>query len=158
MSRVALGFTRRYGGTGLGLSGAALLGGSGGQTGAQVLDGFVHLREAVYFGADPLVRLPALSGRGRNLKVHSEMKRHSGQGIDGGIAFILALFVGIVMPYLTASEVVGLYERRGQAKPVSGANGQWYILAAIILLAPLVWFIKTKRGAQLLLLTDVGDQ
>jgi hypothetical protein len=77
-------------------------------------------------------------------KVHSEMKRHSGQGIDGGIALILALFVGIVMPFLTASEVGGLYERRGQAKPVSGATGLWYIPGAIIVIGPLVWFIKTN--------------
>jgi hypothetical protein len=77
-------------------------------------------------------------------KVHSEMKRHSGQGIDGGIALILALFVGIVMPFITASEVGGLYERRGQTKPVSGTTGLWYIPGAIIVIGPLVWFIKTN--------------
>lgn len=77
-------------------------------------------------------------------KAHSEMKRHSGQGIDGGIALILALFVGIVMPYITSSEVGGLYERRGQAKPVSGTTGLWYFPGAFILVGPLVWFIKTN--------------
>ena len=77
-------------------------------------------------------------------KVHSEMKRHSGQGIDGGIALILAFFVGFVMPYITASEVGGLYERRGQAKPVSAITGLWYFPGAFILVGPLVWFIKTN--------------
>ena len=77
-------------------------------------------------------------------KVHSEMKRHSGQGIDGGVALLLALFVGIVMPYITSSEVGGLYARRGQAKPVSGATGLWYFPGMIILVGPLVWFIKTN--------------
>lgn len=77
-------------------------------------------------------------------KVHSEMKRHSGQGIDGGIALILAIFIGIVMPYITASEVGGLYERRGHAKPVSGATGLWYFPGTFILVGPLVWFIKTN--------------
>lgn len=77
-------------------------------------------------------------------KVHSEMKRHSGQGIDGGIALILALFVGIVMPYITSSEVGGLHERRGHAKPVSGATGLWYFPGVFILVGPLVWFIKTN--------------
>ena len=77
-------------------------------------------------------------------QVHSEMKRHSGQGIGGGIALVLAFFLGIVMPFLTASEVGGLYERRGQAKPVSGATGLWYFPGAILLVGPLVWFIKTN--------------
>ncbi|HET7428118.1 MAG TPA: DUF4234 domain-containing protein, partial [Gaiellales bacterium] len=37
--------------------------------------------------------------------VHDEMKRHSNEGIGGGIALLLALVIGIVMPYLTSSEV-----------------------------------------------------
>ena len=35
-------------------------------------------------------------------KTHDEMKQHSGTGIGGAIALILAIFVGIVMPFLTA--------------------------------------------------------
>ena len=77
-------------------------------------------------------------------KVHSEMKRHSGQGIDGAIALVLALFIGIVMPYITSSEVGGLYERRGQPKPVSGVTGLWYFPGIFILVGPLVWFVKTN--------------
>jgi hypothetical protein len=76
--------------------------------------------------------------------VHSEMKRHSGQGIGGGVALILGFFVGIVMPFITSSEVGGLYARRGQAKPVSGATGLWYFPGWFILVGPLVWFIKTN--------------
>src|SRR3954466_12796192 len=38
-------------------------------------------------------------------KTHDEMKQHSGQGLGGGVALILAIFVGIVMPFITASEV-----------------------------------------------------
>jgi hypothetical protein len=75
---------------------------------------------------------------------HEEMKRHSGQGLGGGIALVLALFVGIVMPYLTSSEVGALYERRGQAKPVSGATGLWYFPGMLLLVGPIVWFVKTN--------------
>ena len=78
------------------------------------------------------------------VKVHGEMKRHTGSGLGGGVAFILAFFVGIVMPYLTAAEVGGLYERRGQPKPVSGVTGLWYFPGSLILVGPLVWFIKTN--------------
>lgn len=77
-------------------------------------------------------------------QTHSEMKRHSGQGIGGGVALLLSIFVGIVMPYITASEVGGLYERRGQRKPVSGATGLWYFPGWFLLVGPLVWFVKTN--------------
>ncbi|MGH1561421.1 DUF4234 domain-containing protein [Mumia sp. DW29H23] len=77
-------------------------------------------------------------------KTHAEMKRHSGTGLGGGIALLLAFFVSIVMPYITSSEVGGLYERRGQAKPVSGATGLWYFPGMFILVGPFVWFIKTN--------------
>ena len=75
---------------------------------------------------------------------HNEMKRHSGQGIGGGLALLLAILVGIVMPYLNSSEVGGLYERAGMRKPVSGATGLWYFPGMFILVGPLVWFIKTN--------------
>ena len=77
-------------------------------------------------------------------KTHDEMKRHSGQGMGGGLALVLSLFVGFVMPYITSSEVGGLYERAGQRRPVSGATGLWYLPGMFILVGPLVWFIKTN--------------
>jgi hypothetical protein len=77
-------------------------------------------------------------------KTHEEMKAHSGQGIGGPVALILAFFVGFVMPYITASEVGGLYTRRGQAAPVSVKTGLWYFPGMLILVGPIVWFIKTN--------------
>ncbi len=66
---------------------------------------------------------------------HDEMKRHTGQGLGGGLALVLALFAGVVSPFLVSSEVGELYARRGQARPVSGATGLWY-LPGILLLVP----------------------
>ncbi|MBZ5734456.1 DUF4234 domain-containing protein [Nocardioides sp. TRM66260-LWL] len=78
-------------------------------------------------------------------QVHDEMKRHTGQGVGGGIALILAFFVGIVMPYLTSSEVGGLYERAGREKRVSGATGLWYFPGIFLFfIGPIVWFVKTN--------------
>ena len=74
-------------------------------------------------------------------KTHDEMKQHSGTGLGGGVALILALFVGIVMPFVTANEVGGLYERRGEAKPVSAATGAWVFLPFI---GSIIWFVKTN--------------
>ncbi|MBB6627134.1 DUF4234 domain-containing protein [Nocardioides sp. KIGAM211] len=78
------------------------------------------------------------------VKVHGEMKRHSGQGIGGGLAFVLAFFVGFVIPYVTSHEVGGLYERAGREKPVSATTGLWYFPGSLIIVGPIVWFVKTN--------------
>ena len=75
---------------------------------------------------------------------HEEMKRHTGTGLGGGVALLLAIFVGIVMPYITSSEVGDLRERVGQEKRVSAATGLWFFPGALILIGPFVWFIKTN--------------
>jgi hypothetical protein len=76
-------------------------------------------------------------------KTHSEMKAHSGSGLGGGLALILSLFIGFVMPFLTASEVGSLYARRGQAQPVSGTTGLWIFLP---LIGGFIWFLKTNSA------------
>jgi hypothetical protein len=75
---------------------------------------------------------------------HEEMKRHKGSGLGGGLALVLAIFVGVVMPYLTSSEVGELYERSGRPKRVSGLTGLWYFPGMFILVGPIVWFVKTN--------------
>jgi F0F1-type ATP synthase assembly protein I len=73
------------------------------------------------------------------------MKQHSGTGIGGGLALVLAIFVGIVMPFLSSHEVGGLYERRGQAKPVSAVTGLWALLLGwVFFVGLIVWFVKTN--------------
>ena len=73
-----------------------------------------------------------------------EMKRHSGQGLGGAVSLVLAIFVGIVSPFISSSEVGGLYERAGRPQPVSGATGLWYFPGIFILVGPIVWFVKTN--------------
>ncbi len=75
---------------------------------------------------------------------HEEMKRHTGQGMGGGLALVLAFFVSVVMPYITSSEVGNMYERAGRPKPVTGATGLWYFPGMLILVGPFIWFIKTN--------------
>jgi hypothetical protein len=80
-------------------------------------------------------------------KTHEEMKRHSGVGLGGGVALILAIFLGIVMPFFTPSEVGGLYERRGQAPPVSAVTGLWALLLGwLFFVGLIVWFVKTNNA------------
>jgi hypothetical protein len=79
-------------------------------------------------------------------QTHEEMKRHSGQGIGGVLALVLSFFVGIASPYLLSHEVGGLYERRGQQKPVSALTALWFFPGAVILVGPFIWFIQTNKA------------
>lgn len=78
-------------------------------------------------------------------KTHEEMKRHTGTGIGGGIALLLAIFVGIVMPFFSSHEVGHLYERRGQKPPVTAMTGLWALLLGwFFFVGAIVWFVKTN--------------
>ena len=78
-------------------------------------------------------------------KTSEEMKQHSGSGLGGGVALILAIFVGIAMPFVSSNEVGGLYQRRGEAKPVTAATGLWFLLLGwFFFIGAIVWFLKTN--------------
>ena len=80
-------------------------------------------------------------------KTHDEMKRHTGEGIGGGIALLLAILVGIVMPFLSSNEVGKLYERRGQKPPVTAVTGLWALLLGwFFFVGIIVWFVKTNSA------------
>lgn len=80
-------------------------------------------------------------------KTHDEMKRHTGVGIGGGIALLLAILVGFVMPFLTSHEVGELYGRRGQRKPVTAVTGLWFLLLGwFFFVGAVVWFVKTNKA------------
>lgn len=76
-------------------------------------------------------------------QVHQELRAHSGAGLGGPIALLLAVVVGAVMPFLTAGEVGGLYGHRGQPEPVSTITGVWILLP---LVGAVVWFVKTNAA------------
>jgi Domain of unknown function (DUF4234) len=79
-------------------------------------------------------------------QTHEEMKKHSGEGIGGVLALVLSFFLGFVSPYLLSHEVGGLYERRGQQKPVSAITGLWFFPGMFILVGPFIWFIQTNKA------------
>jgi hypothetical protein len=76
--------------------------------------------------------------------VHNEMKRHTGNGLGGGMALLIYILVTPVSFFLMPSEVGELYKRAGQPAPVSGITGLWYIPGMFILIGPIIWFIKTN--------------
>lgn len=76
--------------------------------------------------------------------VHEEMKRNTGRGLGGLLALLLAIFVGIAMPYVTSNEVGDVYAQQGKARPVTWVTGLWYFPGIFILIGPIVWFVKTN--------------
>jgi hypothetical protein len=78
-------------------------------------------------------------------KTHDEMKRHTGSGLGGGLALLIAFLIGIVMPFVTAAEVGGLYERRGMKAPVGVATGLWALLLGWFFgVGLIIWFVKVN--------------
>jgi hypothetical protein len=79
-------------------------------------------------------------------QTQEEMKRHSGEGLGGVLALVIALFFGIVSPFILSNEVGNLYGRRGQEKPVSAATALWFFPGCFILVGPFIWFIRTNNA------------
>jgi hypothetical protein len=80
-------------------------------------------------------------------KTHDELKRHTGTGVGGGVALILAIFVSFVMPFITSHEVGELYERQGRPKPVSAVTGLWFLLLGwFFLVGAIIWIVKTNAA------------
>jgi hypothetical protein len=79
-------------------------------------------------------------------QVHEEMKRHTGEGLGGVLALVLAIFVGIVNPFLLSHEVGQLYARRGQEPPVSALTALWFFPGMFILVGPFIWFVQTNNA------------
>jgi hypothetical protein len=76
--------------------------------------------------------------------VHDEMKRHTNQGIGGLVALLLGIFVSAAAAFFTSYEVGKLYERSGRQAPVSALTGLWYFPGAILIVLPIVWFVRTN--------------
>ncbi|SOC50240.1 protein of unknown function [Blastococcus aggregatus] len=79
-------------------------------------------------------------------QTHEEMKRHTGEGLGGIIALLIAVIFGIVSPFLLSNEVGKLYERRGQAPPVTALTGLWFFPGIFILVGPFIWFVRTNNA------------
>jgi len=76
-------------------------------------------------------------------KNHEELKRYSGQGVGGLIGLIVYFFVGIVTPFLLASEVESLYRRENEESPVHTITGLWILLP---LIGGIIWYVKVQRA------------
>lgn len=73
-----------------------------------------------------------------------DTKNWSGEGIGGGLAVVIFIFVGVVIPFLLANDVdTKLYQRDGKESPVHTITGLWQFLP---LVGGLIWYIKVQRA------------
>jgi Domain of unknown function (DUF4234) len=79
-------------------------------------------------------------------QAQEEMKRHSGEGLGGLLALVIAIVFGILSPFFLSHEVGQLYERRGQEKPVSALTALWFFPGILILVGPFIWFVRTNNA------------
>jgi hypothetical protein len=74
-------------------------------------------------------------------KTGDEIKRYSGEGLGGVLWLVIWIVLGIVMWFVSPSEVGKLYSREGQHQPVSGVTGFWMLLP---LVGWIIWIVKVQ--------------
>ena len=79
-------------------------------------------------------------------QTHDEMRRHSGEGVGGVVALLVAIVFWMASPFLLSHEVGRLYERSGRRKPVSALTGLWFFPGIFLLVGPIIWFVLTNRA------------
>ena len=75
---------------------------------------------------------------------HQDIKAWSGDGVGGALGAVIVVLVGIVTPFLLASEVESkLFGREGKVSPVRTITGLWVLIP---LLGSLIWYVKVQNA------------
>ncbi|MEO6701575.1 MAG: DUF4234 domain-containing protein [Jatrophihabitantaceae bacterium] len=84
-------------------------------------------------------------------KTHNEIKQHSGVGLGGPVALIIAIFLGFLTPFLLGNDVKAVRQRAGMADRVSWLTGFWTfipLLGAFIFVPKLQGALNEYWAAQ----------
>lgn len=79
-------------------------------------------------------------------RVHEDLRKFRGEGVGGAVGLILYFFVAPVTAFLLPHEIAGAYESKGRTAPITALNGLWMIPGTLIIVGPLVWFIRTNNA------------
>jgi hypothetical protein len=74
-------------------------------------------------------------------KNFDEMQRHTGRGLGGVLALVVAILIDPVIWFVMPSEVGRMYREDGQAEPMTGWTGLWMFLP---IAGWFVWIIKIQ--------------
>jgi hypothetical protein len=73
-------------------------------------------------------------------KSHEEIKRHTGDGVGGGLGLVIYIFASMATLFLLPIEIKQMYERDGRRSPVSATTAFW----ALLLVIP--WYVKCQSA------------
>ena len=76
-------------------------------------------------------------------KTHDDLYKHNGDGINGVIALIIAIFASFVIMFTVPMELEKAYQRRGWQSPESPMLGLWFLLPII---GNFIWYLKIQRA------------
>lgn len=71
-------------------------------------------------------------------KCHEEVRRHSGEGVGGGLGVLIFFFVPFVTLFVLPMEIKRMYERDGRPSPVGAATAFWILLFGV------PWYVKCQ--------------
>ena len=74
-------------------------------------------------------------------KVFDELKQHTGEGIGGVLALVIAIVFGIINAFVLPSEIGKMYVRDGRTAPMTGWTGLWLLLPIV---GWFVWIVKVQ--------------
>jgi uncharacterized protein DUF4234 len=74
-------------------------------------------------------------------KNFDEMHRHTGKGIGGVLALVIAIVIGPVIWFVMPSEVGRMYRDDGGPGPMTGWTGLWLLLPIV---GWFVWMVKIQ--------------
>jgi hypothetical protein len=83
-------------------------------------------------------------------KTHEELKQSTGEGLGGGIGFLIYFLVAPVTFFLLAGEVQKAAARAGKPTDVTPILGLWFLLPII---GWYIWYSKVQRT-----LNDLSSQ
>jgi hypothetical protein len=76
-------------------------------------------------------------------KVFDELKQHTGEGIGGVLALVIAIVIAPVNYFVLPSEIGKMYRGDGRNAPITGWTGLWILLP---LIGWFVWIVKVQRA------------
>jgi hypothetical protein len=74
-------------------------------------------------------------------RTSEDLKKYNGDGLGGGVALVIYIFVSPVLMFTIPNEIKNMYERDGRPSPISAVWGLWFLLP---LIGNIVWYVKVQ--------------
>jgi hypothetical protein len=76
-------------------------------------------------------------------RTSEDLKKYNGDGLGGGIALVIYIFVSPVLMFTMPNETQNMYQRDGRQSPVSAIWGLWFLLP---LIGNIIWYVKVQHA------------